>query len=106
MRNGSTCMRPLVRRPRALQQRDLVARTRRPTEGSRVERREPSVEAELARGDLEQRCDLVRVLALPALAVEEARVADASAARVADAGQHALAALRVVRREPCVEEPV
>src|SRR5437870_9051499 len=106
MRKGSSCMTPVLRRPRALQQSELVADAWRAPERRRLERRQPAVETQPPRADVEQCRDLIAVLALPALAVEEARIGDPSGARIADAGEHALAPLGVVLGEPRVEELV
>src|SRR5439155_4165353 len=54
----------------------------------------------------EQRRDLLAVLALPALAAAEGRVAEPPAARVADAGEDAGAALGIPLLEPALEELV
>src|SRR5207248_1173631 len=106
MRNGSTCMPPLLCRPRALQQWELIAGAGRMPERRRLGWRQPPIEAELACRDVEERPDLLGVLPLPALAVEEARVADPAAARVADAPEHAVPSFRIVLREPRVEQLV
>src|SRR5438552_12518798 len=100
MRKGSTCMPPLLRRRRALQQRQLLARARGTPERRRLERWQTPVEAELPGRDLEQRRDLLGVFTLPALAVEEARVADPPVARVPDAPEHPIPPFRIVLRQP------
>src|SRR5437870_1768963 len=111
MRKGSTCMRAFYagrrardKREAGLQQRLLLARTRRPAKRGRRERRQPRVEPVLLRRDREQRRDLLRVLTMPALAAAEGRVAEPPRARVPDAPEDARAALGIVLLEPPLEE--
>src|SRR5205809_5114823 len=95
-----------LRSTRCSEKRELRARRRWPSEGSGLEWGEPPVEPVLLRRGGEERRDLLRVLALAALAAAEGRVAEAPAARVADAAEDARAALRVVLLEPAREELV
>src|SRR5262245_27299544 len=112
MRNGSTCMPGLVCRVHAsdktvpLQELQLIAGRGRPVEGGGIERRHAAVEAVLPRRNLEQRRDLLRVLALATHAAAELRVGDAAGTGLADAADHLRLPLRVVLVEPGLEERV
>src|SRR5260221_10448115 len=97
-------MPPLRRGRRALQQGELLPGSGRPAEGGGLERRQPPLEAELPRRDVEQRRHLLGVFTLPALTVEEARVADLPAARVPDTPEHTIPPFRIVLRQPGGEE--
>src|SRR5207244_2818564 len=70
-----------LRSKRCSEKQELRARRRRPSEGPGLERRQAPVEPVLLGRHREQRRDLLRVLALPALASAERRVAEAPAAR-------------------------
>src|SRR5438552_8777085 len=95
-----------LRSKRCSEKRELRARRRRPSEGPGLERRQAPVEPVLLGRHREQRRDLLRVLALAALAPAEGRVAEAPAARVADAAEDARTALGIVLLEPALEELV
>src|SRR5439155_6427848 len=94
------------RRCGSSEQRQLPAPGPGPPERRRLERRQPPVEAVLLRRGGKECRDLLRVLALAALAAPEGRIAQATAARVADAAEDARAALRVVLFEPAIEKLV
>src|SRR5437773_2587094 len=95
-----------LRSTRCSEKRELRARRRWPSEGSGLEWGEPPVEPVLLRRRGEERRDLLRVLALAALAAAEGRVAEAPRARVADAPEDARAALGIPLLEPALEELV
>src|SRR6185436_15194805 len=114
MRNGSICMAAFYagRQSRnnpgrwPSEERQLVTPTRRAAEGACAEGREASVEPVLSRRHVEERRDLRGVLSVPALAVEEARIAETAAPHLPDAVEHPLPPVRIVLREPAVEQLV
>src|SRR5438132_5942256 len=91
---------------RVSQEPQLLARARRPAEGRGAERRQVPLEAVLPGRHGEELGDLLGVLALAALAPEELRVAQVARPDLADAAEDPLASLRIVLREPGVEELV
>src|SRR5207253_1099278 len=78
----------------------------RPAEGRGAERRQAPLQAVLPCRHGEELSDLLGVLALAALATKKRRIAQTPRPDLADAAEDPLASLRVVLREPAVEEVV